>query len=145
MTHRRSSLALICAFGVLPLLPGCGDGSGTTGDGGAPPKTTSGVTGSKTIGSLSDADTKAICAWTASLYGGYGGKVVCDNGSGSTVTISGPADLAECLAEATTIPATCKATVAQAESCTRAMSTCDQGDDDTAASACAAMMACLTP
>jgi hypothetical protein len=103
----------------------------------------SGVTGSKTIGTLTAADKKAICDWTASLYGGYGGEVVCDDGTGFILTITGPEDLTECLAQAATIPSTCKSTVAQAEACTRALSTCDESDDAAAAAACTAMMTCV--
>jgi hypothetical protein len=130
-------------------LAACGGGSGAAGDGGllgnkdSSGAASSGVAGSKTIGSLTSADTKAICDWTASLYGGYGGEVTCDDGAGFIMTITGPKDLAECLAKAATVPSTCKSTVAQAEACTRALSTCDESDDAAAAAACTAMMTCV--
>jgi hypothetical protein len=145
---RSSSLSLyLIAWAVM--LAACSGGSGTTDDGGlsgnkdGSAAATSGVTGSKTIGGLSAADKKAICDWTASLYGGYGGEVQCDEGSGFTLTITGPQDLTECLAQAAAVPSTCKATVAQVETCTRALSTCDESDDVAATSACTAMMTCV--
>jgi hypothetical protein len=138
-----SRLVVLVVFGLVSTAGGCGGGSGN-GDGGTTPKTTSGVTGSKTISSLTAADKQKICDWTASLYGGYGGQVVCDDGSGSVLTITGPASLTECLAEAAAIPSTCTATVSQAEICTRAISTCDPSDDDAAVDACAALFTCLS-
>lgn len=148
MSRSSSSLSLYwIAWAVT--LAACGGGSGAAGDGGllgnkdSSAAATSGVAGSKTIGNLTSADTKAMCDWTASLYGGYGGEVVCAGGSGLTLTIIGPKDLTECLAKAATVPSTCNATVAQAEACTRALSTCDESDDAAAAAACTAMMACV--
>lgn len=145
----RSSSSSLCLIAWTVTLAACGGGSGTDGDGGlsgnndGSAAATSGVTGSKTISGLTAADKKAICDWTASLYGGYGGEVECDDGAGSVLTISGPKDLAECLAKSATIPSTCKATVAQAETCTRAISTCDESDDAAATAACVAMMTCV--
>jgi len=96
---------------------------------------TSGVAGSKTIANLTDADRKKICDWTAALYGGYGRTITCS----PTLEITGPADLAECLAEAATVPATCAATVAQAEGCTRTIASCS----DAVSADCTALFACL--
>jgi hypothetical protein len=145
MQERFTSCRVTLCLLVLAMATGaCGGGAGTTGDGGtATPSQTSGVTGSKTVGSLTAADKQKICDWTASLYGGYGGKVVCDDGSGMIVTIPGPASLTECLAQAAAVPATCTATVVQAETCTRAISTCDESDDAAAMDACTAMFTCV--
>ncbi len=89
---------------------------------------------------LTDADRKAICDWTASLYGGYGKAIDCGSSGGVSLTITGPASQADCLAEAALVPATCQATVAQSEGCVKAIAGCDQTNDPTA---CAAMARCL--
>jgi hypothetical protein len=143
--HNRctSWLVAFSLFIVAASAGACGGPSSNGDGGGTTPAQTSGVPGNKTISSITAADKQKICDWTASLYGGYGGKVVCDDGSGMTVEVTGPASLAECLAQAAAIPSTCTATVSQAETCTRAISTCDQADDAAATSACAAMFTCI--
>ena len=122
-------------FVVAALAAGCGSGSaGNTGDGGTASGNTSGVTGSKKLPQLTDADRKAICDWTASLYGGYGKSMAC-----GSLTVYAPANQAECLAEAALVPSTCQATVAQSEACVKAIADCDPSNEQTA---CSALMAC---
>lgn len=123
---------------VLSLM-GCGS-SGSSDSHGDPDASTqagvfSGVTGTKTIGSLTDADKKQICDWTASLYGGYGQTITCS----AISSITGPESQAACLAVAATIESTCSATVTQAESCTKIMATCN---GKVGTESCAALFAC---
>jgi hypothetical protein len=121
-----------------------GDGGQMLGkeDAASTPAQTSGVSGTKPVSSMTTADKQKLCDWVASLYGGYGSTVVCTN-TGSTVEITAPASQAECLTQSASIPTTCKATVSQAEACTRAISTCDPNDNQAAAVACAAMATCI--
>lgn len=79
----------------------------------------SGVDGSRSLANLSDDDKGKLCDWVASAQGGYGRTYVCD---GYDVSIA-KADRAACVAA---IPAGCSATVAQVESCVRAVT--DTGD-----------------
>ena len=103
---------------------------------------TSGIASAKAIGTLTDAEKKRFCDWTAGLYGGYGQVRSCDPAtSGTTATITAPASQAECLAMNTIIKPTCAATVAEAEGCIAALSTCDPSDEDTQ---CPVLFACYT-
>jgi hypothetical protein len=148
---RLGIASLVGLFACVTSLAACGGGS-STGDGGGllgkkdgavSSTQTSGVLGTKTLGTMTATDRQMFCDWVASLYGGYGQEVTCDDGSGMTLTITGPTSQAECLAEAAQVPATCAATVSQVEICTRAISTCDPSDDAAATSACNAMMTCV--
>lgn len=134
----RSSLHSVWVALSVALLtvssPGCGGGTGPINDGGPQVGGTSGVTGSKTIATVTTADKIKICDWTASLYGGYGKTINCTANS----TVSGPADQASCLAEAAMISATCTATVAQAESCTKTIASCS----DATTADCTALLSC---
>lgn len=135
----RNAARLLLAISAFAA--GCGGGSGGDEiDGGASAGTTSGVTGSKKLPQLTDADKKAICDWTAGLYGGYGKSIDCGSSGGMSLTITGPVDLAECLAEAALVPSTCQATVAQSEPCVKVMATCERTN---MATVCAATLACL--
>jgi len=73
----------------------------------------------------------------ATLYGGYGKTIDCGSSGDMSLSITGPANQAECLAEAALVPATCPATVAQAQACTKAMANCDSTISQTA---CVPMM-----
>ena len=114
--------------------PGLRGRTGPINDGGPQASGTSGVTGSKTIATATTADKIKICDWTASLYGGYGKTINCT----ADLTVSGPADQASCLAEAAMISATCTATVAQAESCTKTIASCS----DATTADCTALLSC---
>lgn len=138
---RPSTIAVLFSVALTTLSAGCGGGSsGSANDGGTASGATSGVTGSKKLPQLTAADKKAICDWTAGLYGGYGKSIDCGSSGGMSLTITGPVDLDECLAEAALVPSTCQATVAQVEPCVRAMATCERTD---IATVCAATFSCL--
>jgi hypothetical protein len=135
-TLRQAGLLILIGMAT-----GCGDGSGSGGpDGGSTPSATSGVAGNKTLGTLTDADKKAICDWTASLYGGYGKTIACGNVGGFELTIYAPESQAECLAEGAQMPKTCQVTVAQSETCVKAMADCDETND---MAVCMALFTCL--
>ena len=146
-----SHLAVLSLVALAASAGACGGGS-ANGDGGVgpgdrdgatTPAPTSGVPGAKTVTGMTAADNQKICDWTASLYGGYGGQAICDDGSGMVATITGPSNQAACLAQAAQVPSTCTATVSQVETCTRAISTCDPNDDVAATEACTAMFTCI--
>lgn len=140
MTRTSKSAALLFAA-LFTAAAGCGGGSGIDTDGGVRPRTTSGVSGTKTVATTTDADRKAICDWTASLYGGYGKTIECGNVGGFDLTIYGPESQAACVAESEQIPTTCQATVAQVEACVKAAADCDDTNDE---AACAAIIACMS-
>ena len=139
MTHTSKPAALLLTA-LFTVTAGCGGGSGSGTDGGTMPRATSGVSGTKTVAAITDADRKAICDWTASIYGGYGKTIECGNVGGFDLTIYGPESQAACVAEAELIPTTCRATVAQAEACIKAAADCDDTNDE---AACAAIIACM--
>jgi hypothetical protein len=95
----KALVALVLGFA----LAGCGSSSG----GGS---ASSGVDATKRLDALSAAEKGQLCDWIASKMGGYGHTTSC----GSDLTLDAPANQAECVAE---MPATCAATVAQAEAC----------------------------
>jgi hypothetical protein len=137
---RTSKPAVLLFTALFAVTAGCGGGSGDGTDGGSTPRATSGVSGTKTVATITDADRTAICDWTAGLYGGYGKTIECGNVGGFDLTIIGPESQAECVAEAAQIPKTCQATVAQAEACVKAAADCDDTNDE---AACAAIIACM--
>jgi len=115
-------------------------------DAGPPPKVecepgggtaTSGVTGSKTVGSLTSTEQATFCDWTAAVTGGYGCDGECDGGL--DVTFS--ATQAECIAKFT--KAGCAATVSEAEACvkTNAQNVCSLAI--ATAEDCATLRACM--
>jgi len=134
MTRSSKPAALLFAA-LFTMAAGCGGGSGSGTDGGTTTRATSGVSGTKTVATLTDADRKAICDWTASLYGGYGKTIECGNVGGFDLTIIGPESQAACVAESEQIPTTCRATVAQAAA------DCNDANDQ---AACAAIIACVS-
>ena len=151
MQDRLVSHLAVLSLVVLATSAGACGGGLDVGDGGlvlgkedaaSTPAQTSGVSGTKPVSSMTTADKQKLCDWVASLYGGYGSTVVCTN-TGSPVAITAPASQAECLTQSASMPATCEATVSQAEACTRAISTCDPNDDEAAADACTAMATCI--
>lgn len=81
-----------------------------------PPTTTasSGVSGTKTMGQLSDAEKGTLCDWQAGRSGGYACKHTCDGGTSTT----NKASQAACKSA---LKATCPATVAEAEACIAAI------------------------
>jgi hypothetical protein len=72
----------------------------------------SGVTTTKTIGTLTDGEKGLLCDWSTGRYGGYGCKTACDGG----LSYTNKADQTACKAG---FKSTCPATVAQAEECIR--------------------------
>jgi hypothetical protein len=100
-----------CSFAAAS---GVGCSSSTSGGGGR-----SGVTESKSLNSLTDSDKRSLCDWVAGQLGGYGHKQTqtCTiNGQSVTVSRSAPTDQTTCVNELN-IPASCTATVSQAEDC----------------------------
>jgi hypothetical protein len=88
-----------------------GSDSGPAGQCTTPTTTaTSGVTGTKQLGSLTAGEKTMICDWAAGRYGGYGCKHTCDGGVSTTFS----ADASTCSAK---IKPGCTATVAQLEEC----------------------------
>lgn len=81
--------------------------SGTT----LPNGPTSGVDPTKTLGSLSTSEKKTLCDWQAGINGGYGRTATCEGG----LSASYPKSQSACLAKFP--PASCQATVADAEAC----------------------------
>jgi hypothetical protein len=112
---------------------GGGSGVGETDSGVGEPN--SGVDETEAIANLTDGEKTQICDWVASLYGGYGNSMTCPDGT----PVVGPSTQADCLAQATPIRSGCAATVAQEESCMKAVRACAQ---DAAAAACSALHAC---
>jgi hypothetical protein len=106
----------------------CAPGGGTP---------TSGITASKTVGSLTTTEQGTFCDWAAAVTGGY----ACEKGctSGSRVTFA--KDRAECIQRFT--KPSCQATVADAEACMKenAQDVC-AGKILTSAT-CASLRACL--
>lgn len=130
-----SWLARLSVPALAALAIGCGsDSNASTDDSGDSPKGASGIASSKTLSEVTDADKKKFCDWTATLYGGYGKAITCPENE----SITGPEDLATCLAQGPQIKADCTVTVAQSEACIRAFSTCDKTDD----AVCVALVAC---
>lgn len=82
--------------------------------GGSP--STSGVDGSKRAGTLPLDEYVALCDWVASLYGGYGMRRVCSNGS-----YSAPAPSQQACIDGQPALASCEATVGEFELCVRAL------------------------
>ena len=152
-------LAPLCLAGALSIAA-CGDSTNTTTSTGTSTATntsttetttatstttasaTTGITGTKLINAISDADKKLFCDWTAGLYGGYGEVRSCAaTGTAVARTITGPESQAACLAQNPGIKPTCTMTVAATEACIAALSTCDPTDE---ATKCPALFACYT-
>jgi len=105
------------------------------------PSATSGVTGSKTLGSLASGDKTKICDWEACTWGGYGKNKTCTGGPVSNV--AGPKDLASCLAE--DVWTKCASlTVASLEGCQKKLDTnpCDALTLISTDPACVGVKAC---
>jgi hypothetical protein len=137
---RALSRSLLLALPVAMLVvfsSGCGSNNECSDDGGGSGvgETDSGVGETEAIANLTDAEKSQICDWVASLYGGYGNSMTCPDGT----PVVGPSTQAVCLAQATSIRSGCSATVAQEESCMKAVRACAQ---DAEAAACSALHAC---
>lgn len=85
----------------------------------------SGVAESKTIATLTDADRKQLCDWVAAQSGGYGHKTTKTCDGGLMVSETATKDQATCVAGLASAPATCMATVQQAEDCINAQLAAD--------------------
>ena len=94
---RMSSAAVAAAFSIVA---GCGGG----GSGGGP----SGVSGSKQVSSVTDAEKGILCDWFVGMIGGYGAPSTC-----ADAVITAPPDKTECL---TSFPS-CAVTVSEFEDC----------------------------
>jgi hypothetical protein len=144
---RALSRSLLLAPPVAMLVvfsSGCGSSNECSDDGGGSGvgetdsglgEANSGVDETEAIANLTDAERTQICDWVASLYGGYGNSMTCPDGT----PVVGPSTQAVCLAQATSIRSGCSATVAQEESCMKAVRACAQ---DAEAAACSALHAC---
>src|SRR3954465_3949188 len=103
---RTIGMALVLMLSLL--VTSC---SSDSDDGGDSTPGASGVAGNKKLSELNADDIGKLCDWGASLYGGYGMEVTCDDGSTSRTQSSREA----CTADADF--ATCHATVSQFEAC----------------------------
>jgi hypothetical protein len=72
---------------------------------------TSGVDGTKKIGTLSSAEKKQLCDWQAGINGGYGKSTKCDGG----LSVSGAKTQSACVSKLP--PPSCEATVTEFEDC----------------------------
>jgi hypothetical protein len=72
---------------------------------------TSGVDPDKTLGALTSAEKRQLCDWQAGIHGTYGRSVKCQGG----LSVDYPKTQSECVQKMP--PATCQATVAEAEAC----------------------------
>ncbi len=95
-----------------------------------------GIPGNKKVGDLNADDIVKMCDWGASLFGGYGMEVTCDDGSTSKSEESREA----CVA-GEGFPPSCQATVSQAEACARKLHDLCLSGLGTAQ--CAPILACL--
>ena len=97
---------------------------------------TSGLATTATIGSLTSAQRGTLCDWSTCQFGGYGTSAKCDGGLG----LDQPPNQAACVAD---LPATCAATVADVEACSKlqAANPCDLSIV-LGAPACASVAAC---
>jgi hypothetical protein len=108
--------------------PVCAPGGGTS---------TSGIDGTKTVGSLTPAEQATFCDWAAAVTGGYGCQGACDGG----VAVTFDASQSACIAQFT--KPGCSATVSDVESCakTNAQNVCALAI--LSSPACASLRACL--
>ena len=111
-------------------LGACGSGDSTSG--------TSGVSASKTLVSLTDAEKGQMCDWYMPKFGGYGTRSGC-----SSRLFSYP-DRAACVADAPSATTTqsCQATVGQMEACINTLPKCPTLPDVGNSAQCAALTAC---
>jgi len=111
-------------------LAGCGSGGGGS--------TTSGVSSSKTLVSLNDAEKGMICDWSMAKFGGYGTRTSCAS------PLFSYADQAECIADSPSPTSTpnCQATVALMEACVNSLPPCPTLADVGNSSQCVALSTC---
>jgi hypothetical protein len=72
---------------------------------------TSGLDGTKKIGTLSSTEKKQICDWVAGINGGYGRATTCDGG----LNVTNAKTQSACVSKIP--PASCEATVTEFEDC----------------------------
>ena len=116
-------------LGLILVLSGCGDGSSSA---------KSGLTGSKRLIDLTDAEKGTFCDWAVGKDGGYGRT--CN----SDWVFMSYADKATCIADASSSSNTpnCQSTVEQAEACVNAMGPCASFQDLKNSSRCLPITTC---
>ena len=114
--------------------------SGSCGDPTPPPCTpqaTSGLSSTKTAGSLSSTEKGTFCDWQACQLGGYGNKASCDGG----VATNPSTDQNACIAK---FPkSTCAATVSEMEACAKVQAAQRCSTIILTAPECATLRACM--
>ena len=126
----ESVLVVVVLLALAANLGACGSGDSTGG--------TSGVSASKQLVSLTDAEKGQLCDWSVAKFGGYGTR------SGCTYPLFSYPDQAAYVADApsaTTTPS-CQATVAQMEACVNSLPACPTLTDVGSSSQCAALTPC---
>lgn len=105
--------------------------------------TTSGITGTRTLGSLSTTEKEAFCDYTACGWGAYGASKACTT-DGGTFSVAGPKSREEC-ATSTTFTKCSSLTVSAMETCTNKMNgdPCNALCIATTDPACDAVRSCL--
>jgi hypothetical protein len=98
----RTALAVMLA---LAAVAGCGDS-----DNNAHGPLGTGIDGNEPLDQLNDDEKGRLCDWGATLYGGYGGKTTCEDGT----TAGAPPSRDECITETFAL---CPATVAEFAPC----------------------------
>ena len=101
-----------CSMSVqcVPTVPDAGPPTCKSGGGTA----TSGVTGSKTVGSLTSTEQATFCDWAAAVTGGYNCEEACDGG----IDVSFSSSQSVCISQFT--KSGCAATVSDVEACVKA-------------------------
>jgi hypothetical protein len=125
---------------LLPMLmlmaPACSDEAVGTG--------ASGLVGSKSLVSLSDAEKGQLCDWMVSKVGSYGNPGTCDlSQPAATFPFLTYPDRAACIEDSVDADdPNCQATVAEAEACTNLLPACATLTDLTNTPACAGLEGC---
>jgi hypothetical protein len=134
ISHRAAAISLLL------FASGCGDSvSGTTDGLGA-----SGVTSSKRLTTLSDAEKGSLCDWMVGKAGSYGNPGTCDRTQPTaTFPFLTYDDQAACIEDAVDATDTnCQATVAQFEACVNLLPACATLTNASSTPACAVISGC---
>jgi hypothetical protein len=125
----RRILVLVVLLGLALGAWACGSGESSGG--------TSGVSPSKQLVSLTDAEKGKLCDWAVARFGGYGTRS-CNS------PLFSYADQAACVADSPSPSSTpsCQATVAQMEACIDSLPACPTSTDVGNSSQCATLTSC---
>jgi hypothetical protein len=106
------------------LVAACGSNSSTSSGGAA--VSTSGVTTTKLLVGLNEAERGAVCDWRAAKLGGYGTTHVCPKGDGTNDTVTLAPDKKTCIANFNAgLRADCALTVGEFEIVERSNAACN--------------------